>query len=401
MKKSYRKTLFREVRGSLSRFLAIFAIVALGVGFLAGLWATSPDMYSTADGYYDDTDMMDIRLVSTLGLTDDDLNAVKAVKGVERVMPAYSADVLMNDGEGDLAAKVHSMPFLSGSRGDDINELNLIEGRLPEHAGECVIKEQGFIDNAISVGDTLRVSEENENIDDTLGKKEFTVVGIVKTSYYASIEKEQSTVGNGTVELVVYIDDSDFTLSAYTDFYILASGAKELLAFTDEYEDKVKLVTDELDKIAPEREQARTQELIGEANEKLADAKKEYSDGRETADKELSDAKKKLDDGKKEIEKNEKKLDDAKKEIEENEQKIRDGKREIAGNEKKLRDGKKEWQDGVDELKTQRQKADAQFSVNEQKLKSSRQDLDNGWQKLQKYELTLKDAKEQLDAAHE
>ena len=112
MKRTYRKTVVRTIRQSLSRFLAIFAIVALGVGFLAGLLATTPDMRYSADRFFDETDLFDLRIVGTLSLTDEDVEAVRAIDGVEQVMPAYSSDAIVNTPSGDaLVARIQSVPL--------------------------------------------------------------------------------------------------------------------------------------------------------------------------------------------------------------------------------------------------------------------------------------------------
>ena len=140
LNRTYGKSIFRTIRSSLSRFLAILAIVALGVGFLAGLLSSPVDMRFSADHYYDETHMYDVRVVSTLGLTDDDLEAVKQVDGVNAVMPAYDTDlVLVGEGEENTSytTRMHSLPQDTSPDAEDyLNQLILVDGRMPEKAGE-------------------------------------------------------------------------------------------------------------------------------------------------------------------------------------------------------------------------------------------------------------------------
>ena len=141
--KTYGKSIFRTIKSSLSRFLAILAIVALGVGFLAGLLSSPGDMRVSADHYYDESRMYDARVLSTLGLTEDDLEAVKAVDGVEAVMPVYDTDlVLVSEGEdaSSYTTRMHSLPQDTSAESENyLNQLTLVEGRMPEKSGEIVV----------------------------------------------------------------------------------------------------------------------------------------------------------------------------------------------------------------------------------------------------------------------
>lgn len=194
LKRTYRKVILREVRFSLSRFLAIFAIVALGVGFLAGLLAATPDMRLSVDDYYDRMNIMDVRVLSTLGLSEEDIAAIRQADGVEQVEPGYTADVLTNamDAE-DVVTRVHSLP----AGGSALNQIKLVAGRLPEKPGECVVLKTKTL-TGVEEGDVIPLSAENDDLTDVLAVEGFTVVGLVETPYYMSIEKETSTVGAGT-----------------------------------------------------------------------------------------------------------------------------------------------------------------------------------------------------------
>ena len=250
VKKSYRKLIIREVTHSLSRFLAIFGIVALGVGFLAGLLATTPDMRVSVDRYYDETRMFDIRVVSTLGLTEADAAAIRNTGGVKGVMPSRTADALVRIPQGDdLVARIQSLPLalLQEDSPGYQNRVSLLEGRMPAGPGECVLDVSKIADQGVEVGDVLTLSPDNADLSDTLALSAFTVVGKVESATYFSIEREPSTVGNGTVSLIFYTGDDAFSLDVYTDLYILVDGADAQTAFTDGYEDAVRPVMDTLE----------------------------------------------------------------------------------------------------------------------------------------------------------
>ncbi|WP_367925237.1 ABC transporter permease [uncultured Ruthenibacterium sp.] len=220
MRRTYRKVVLRTVRQTMSRFLAIFAIVALGVGFLAGLLATTPDMRYSGDKYFDETKLYDIRVMSDLGLSEDDIEAIRDVDGVEEVMPAWSTDVMVDTPNGDsLVTRIHSLPLDQIEEKEPENYLNrveVVEGRLPVKEDECVVEQGTLTSESFSVGDVLTVSEENEDVDDTLARREFKVVGVVRSSYYFSLEREPASVGNGTLGLVMYVGSENFVQDVYT-----------------------------------------------------------------------------------------------------------------------------------------------------------------------------------------
>ena len=205
--KTYGKSIFRTIKSSLSRFLAILAIVALGVGFLAGLLSSPGDMRVSADHYYDESRMYDARVLSTLGLTEDDLEAVKAVDGVEAVMPVYDTDlVLVSEGEdaSSYTTRMHSLPQDTSAESENyLNQLTLVEGRMPEKSGEIVVVlTKSFTGGESWIGQTLRQDPDGEAVDGL--PEEFTVVGTVKSAMYLSMENESTTAGSGSLGLLAY-----------------------------------------------------------------------------------------------------------------------------------------------------------------------------------------------------
>ena len=367
--------MLRTVRSSLSRFLAIFAIVALGVGFLSGLLASPVDMRLSADRYCRDAQLYDIKIQATQGLTDDDLAAVKAIEGVDQVMPAWDMDLVLDrpaTGES-LTSRLMSLPAENADA--QMNQLTLVEGRMPAAPGEAVVTASlEFGTTLPAVGETLEVDpvENDEDVTDAL-PADLTVVGTVRSAAYFSLETEYTNVGTGTVDVFLYTPADTFDMESYTTFYIAVEGARALNSFSDEYEDTVAAVYDRLDDIKAQRAQARYDEIIDEAEQALADAKQEYEDAKAEAEQELADAEQELADGWAELADAEQELADAKVEIDNGQavldtnknefylllpgyrQEIADGKEKILDTQAQLDEGQAQLDEArapLDQLKT-------------------------------------------------
>ena len=323
--------MLRTVRSSLSRFLAIFAIVALGVGFLSGLLASPVDMRLSADRYCRDAQLYDIKIQATQGLTDDDLAAVTAIEGVGQVMPAWDMDLVLDrpaTGES-LTSRLMSLPAENAAA--QMNQLTLVEGRLPSAPGEAVITASlEFGTTLPAVGETLTVDpvENDEDVTDALPDT-LTVVGTVRSAAYFSLETEYTNVGTGTVDVFLYTPAETFDMDSYTTFYIAVEGARALNSFSGEYEDTVAAVYDRLDDIKAQRAQARYDEIIDEAEQALADARQEYEDAKAEAEQELADAAQELADGWAELADAEQELADAKFDIDVGQLELDDAKDEF------------------------------------------------------------------------
>ena len=415
MTRSYRKNIRRTFKHTKSRFIAIFSIVALGVGFLAGLNATPDDMKESMEAYMDDANFYDIRVVSTLGLTDDDVSALSAIDGVKDVQPAYSADLLVQTGDDTVVARAHSLPLTTGKEDtgkntDTINKLFLVDGHMPEKSGECVV-EAGANDmaSAYPIGSKLVISPENEDLDSKLSTTEYEVVGIVHSANYFSFEREPASVGNGRVNLLMYLLPEDYAFAAYTEIYLTVDGALAANSLGDDYEPLVDTVKTKIEAIQDLRCQTRYDEIHDEAQQKIDDAWDSYNDAKEEADQKLSDAKAELTDGEKE-------LADGQTEYEQGEADYADALSQITENEQKLADGEIQLGDARRKL----QEADARISSsetlleqNEAKLNAAKTELANGQaqydsgmtayqsgvKQLEAGQAQLDTAKEQLNAA--
>lgn len=422
MTRSYRKNIRRTFKHTKSRFIAIFSIIALGVGFLAGLNATPVDMKESMEAYMDDANFYDIRIVSTLGLTDDDISALAAIDGVKDVQPAYNADLLVQTGDDTVVARAHSLPITTGKEEtekstsslstdgntatnaqDTINKLFLVDGHMPEKSGECVV-EAGANDmaSAYPIGSKLVISPKNEDLDSKLSTTEYEVVGIVHSANYFSFEREPASVGNGRVNLLMYLLPEDYAFTAYTEIYLTVDGALAANSLGDDYDPLVDTVKNKIEAIQELRCQTRYDEIYDEAQQKIDDAWDSYYEAKEEADQKLSDAKAELTDGEKE-------LADGQTEYEQGEADYADALSQIAENEQKLADGEIQLGDARRKL----QEADARISnnetlleQNEAKLNAAKTELDkgqaqydNGMNAYQSGKKQLDDGQVQLDAA--
>lgn len=290
-KKALRKDFRMEIKKSPGRFMSIFFIVAIGVAFFSGIRSAEPDMKVTGDAYYDAQNLMDIKVISTLGLTGDDVSALKKIDGVEVVNPGHMTDVLCDN--EDSKNVLHLESLLS-----DLNQVTVTEGRLPKKSDECLIDADYLAKSESQVGDKIRFSSGTKDaITDTLATDTYTIVGAGTSPTYLSIYRGSTTIGDGNVDGFAYLAESGFSQDFYTEICLTVDGAKELMAYSSKYDDRVSEVLDHIKKIKSERQDARYKEIVDEANEKLNDAKKELSDAKAEAETKLNDAQAKINDG--------------------------------------------------------------------------------------------------------
>lgn len=276
MRNALLKDTFREIKKSRGRFISIFAIVTLGVAFFAGIKAAAPDMRITADTYYDDYNFMDFRLLSTVGFNEDDIEEIKKNENIEGVFPNNSMDVLTTINSNELVLKIHALPTsnLSDNNNDYINRPKIIEGRLPENQGECVI-EKGIDESSnITIGSKLKVSSgTNDDISKSLKIDEFTVVGTVETPNYMTFEKGTSNIGNGKVSTFIMISEDDIKMDYYSEVLVTVKGAKELNSFDKKYEEFILKTKDSLENIGEVRNEIKYEEIINQASKILPQEK--------------------------------------------------------------------------------------------------------------------------------
>lgn len=361
MRTALLKDITRDIRKSLGRFLSITLIIALGVAFFTGLTIAPDDMLMTADKYYDDYNLMDIRVVSTMGLTEDDLKEIKEIEGVEDAEGGYSLDVLARYDDSEVVLKVHNLP-----KSDGINRVRLIEGRLPEKPNECVIENGMKVGFTVPIGSTLKLySGTDEDLSEKLENTEYTVVGMVQTPYYVSFEKGTSNIGDGQIRAYIMVPEGNFKLDVYTDIYVTVEGAKEIYSYGDSYFPVIDKVTARLEDLAKEREEIRYREIVDEATEELNKAKEQYYEEKAKAEKELADALKKIEDGKEEISKGEKELAKREREFQKT---IKEGKEKIAKAEEELISGEKQYEEALKAFEENKSQAIEKFKQAEEEI---------------------------------
>ena len=385
MKNAMQKDFWREIGHTRSRFFSIMILVALSVAFLSGLKSTAPDMKHTGDDYLDSLHLADIQVLSTLGLTDEDIAALRAQDKIEDTEGEYVIDAFASSDSLDAVVKVLSLT----DRG--ISDVLLREGRMPERADECVVEENMLSLMSISVGDTITLTP-GDDLSDALAQDTYTVVGTVRSPVYLAVERGTSTLGSGTVKAYLYLPREAFTLDYYTAAYVRVSDAAEMTAFYDEYDDYIDDVIDSLEDFSEQRAILRHDELVDEATEKLDDAQKELDDAKADADKELGDARKELadarrklddgwkeyDDGKQELADSRVKLDDAKAELEDGEQEYADGVKKYDQAVRDYEKGQKDYADGVKDY----EKGAQQLADGADELEAGKEKLDEGQKQL-------------------
>ncbi len=387
-----------EIRRSLPRYLSIFFIVALGVAFFAGVRASEPDMRLSADAYYDDTNFMDIRVLSTLGLSEDDLAAIRDVEGVTAAYGLYSVDAFLETDEESLVSTVQS---LTG----DISQYYISEGRLPQTDSECLLDEAFLMYGDYEIGDTISLrSGTDDPLSDTLVREEYTIVGFGLSPMYLSWERGSASIGNGDVIGFVALIPEAFTTDTYTQIYVTTDQADSLMAMTDEYDSVVDDVQDAIEDISEERCEIRYHELTDEPYAELEQSRQDVADGwqeLEDARQELADAEAELLDGEDQIAEGESQLIDAEAQIRTNEQLLIDSQAEVDAGWEEYNAGKAEYDANAQQIAdAEKQLTDGKISyqLGVQQLEDARQQLETAKQQITDNEANYQSAVSRVDS---
>ena len=358
-KKALHKDFWQEIRKSRARFISIFCIVALGVAFFSGIQAASPDMRLSGDAYYNEASLMDLKVMGTLGLTEDDVKAIQSIDGVESAEGAYSTDVICGENEKQKVLHIESM-------NQKVNQLTVTEGRLPEKSGECFLDSTFAANQGYEIGSTINMRQDGDS--KLLLTENYTVVGLGKSPLYISFNRGNTTVGSGEVNGFAYVLPENFDQEIFTQIYIRAYGTDQVISYTDAYDNLIEKLQSKVEAIQEERCQIRNAEIGSEAPDYSSYAAQHLADGTsEPADK-LADAKKKLADG-------EKNLADGRKQYEDGKKQLEDAKKEITDGRKQIADAKAQLADGREQLAS----AKAKLSDGQSQLSMAQAKLDDGW----------------------
>lgn len=302
-------------------------------------------MLLTQENYFREQNLMDIRIVSTYGFDENDLSAIENANGVKAVYPTYSKDVFVrNDKNASVIAKLMAVPD-SG-----MNEVVLLEGRLPENQGECLVEKHSQLKVVHEIGDTVSVytTDPDDPIEDSLARTEWEVVGIVMSPQYIAYDRGTSTIGDGSSDTYIMVPSENFVLEVYTDVYVTLSSTAGISPFEEEYSSAVEIASEDFEKIAEERAPERLSEIKNEAYEEIDDAKAEIAD----AETELADA----------------------------ETELADAYVELTDGEKELADGWREYYEGLAEYNDGLKEFDEEIAKAEKELKDAEADLSEGWE---------------------
>ena len=358
-------SVLREIRRTLGRYLAIFAIIALGVGFFAGLRISTDAMLQTADAYFREKELYDFRLISTLGLTREDVEAFSALAGVEKAVGSVNADFLCRSSEGDIVLRAHLLT-------EELNRLDLVAGRMPLAGDECVLDAKFFGEETL--GAALTLSEENAEEDrSAFAYAAYTVVGLVNAPYYANFERGTTALGQGKLSGFLYLPAEGFDTELYTEIFLTLTEGGAL--YSDAYEAAVDEMEPGVSALLEQRAQLRYDDLEADALSRIEDAQGELDEGWDTYRRERADAENELADAQEE-------LNSARTELDEGWDRLSSGKAELA--EKKA--------ETQTELASARRELDAGWAA----LEEGRSELDARREEAAR---SLADAQAELDAA--
>lgn len=373
MASAFGKDLRRSITHSWGRFLAIAIIAALGAGFYAGLRMTGPDMRLAGDEYYDGTSLADVRVVSTIGFDEAQIDALRDVEGVSAVMPAREADAISEldgvqytlcfqslDVDAAQASTCDDGFTVQSSDGSYLNRPVLKSGTWPTKSDECLLSSDTVWQTDVHIGDKVCLIEGTQDLDDSFAEREFTVVGFVNSSYYTCSTNVGSTsLGSGRLTSFVFVPDSAFADDyPITEAFIAVDGARDLPWASDAYQAKVDEVANRIDAIADDLKASRIEGLQADAQATLDEKRAEYEQKKADALAQLDDGQATLDDSKAQ-------LDSAAAELE-------SAKTTIAQSESQLASGRAQYESGVAELADQRSQAQAA-------LAQAQASIDEGW----------------------
>lgn len=372
MKSMMKRNTFREIKKSFGRYFAILAIVALGVAFFSGLKITQSVMVHSADVYLKDLQFYDYRLVSTLGFTEENVEALAEKEDVRAAEGAISAEILYKDaGENERVIKMHSIT-------EKVNKLKLVAGEMPQSADECVVDSALFSEDAI--GSKLVLSENNTTDDlDKFAYKEYTITGLVQSPCYIQFERGNTSIGNGRISGFAYILKDGFAVDYDTEIYIKFDEDYDI--YSDEYDSYMDAKEADWEAYTKEQADIRYEKIVKDAQDELDEKKEELEEKRAEAEAELESAKQQLTDG---------------------ETEISDGKNQIASAKTELSAKASELQSGKDALSSKAaelESASQQISGQESALAAKKAEYEQGLNAYLAAKQQVTDQRNSLEAA--
>lgn len=386
-KSAVRKNTLREIMRTKSRFIAILAIIGISVGFFSGLKSSAPSMITTALQYFEDTRLMDIRLVSTIGFDDTDIRELSERDDVDAVMPGYMADVIITQDNVDKAVRIYSVPQKTETNREVINQVILKDGRMPKGEGECAIESYFLGMSGYQLGDTIELNASVNGKDTTSMVKhlKYKIVGVVDSPMYLTYLRGNTTIGDGTVTFYMFLPPEEFAYERFTVAYLQTKASEgHFTDLTDEYKDTIKEEKEQLEAFSGQCIQRFNETTLADAQKELSDAQKEYQEKKDEALKKLEDGARELTDGEREFYE---KTGDGRKELE-------DGQKELEEAKEKLKAGQEEYKTGIEQAKQKLTDAQAQYDQGLAQYTAAKSEYDAQAQNF--YSVTKPQAESQL-----
>ena len=416
MKSALLKDSIKEIKNTYKRFLSILVMAFLGVGFFAGMRAASPDMVDTIDQYYKESQVYDIKILSTLGLTNDDIDALSEIDEIENTVGTYETEGKIEIDNKEIITKIMSV--------EKLNKPILLQGDFPETQNECVVEDSFLTANHKSIGDTIEVEVEKTKNDEGeeveyLNKNILKIVGTVKSPLYISRDRGTSSLGSGKIDYYIYVPKENIKANEiYTNIYIKLKNSENYTTSSEKYEEYIAEVKEKIEAIKEEREKARHDKLVDIATEKVKEAEEKLNENKQNAQQQIEEAKQEIENGKNKIEKAEVKLNSSKKEADTKFKsaynQIQMAKESIFQNETQLNQKEQEAGQQIAELEIKKQELQTQFDTIENNLtqletqynqikdnpnisEEQKQMLENKIQMLKQSEQTIKAGIEQIN----
>jgi len=388
-KKALRKNIIREISRTKSRFISIFAIIGISVGFFTGVKSACPSMLETAQRYFDDNNLMDFSIISTIGLDDNDIDAIKKLDFVEAVMPSYMADIIVSEGDVDNVARVIAL----SDKNSNINTPMLKEGTLPQNDGECLIESYYAKLSGTKIGDTVKFTSQDNSM---LKNNEYKIVGIADSPLYVTYTRGNTNIGNGSISFYIIVRPEEFIPERYTKIFIKTKASQsDSSAFSDEYKNMIQDESDILESLSFDCIDRFNSETLYDAKKKLSDAKKEFNEKKSEVMQKISDGEKEISKGEKELNEKlaegQKQLDDGQKEIDKLKQDLINARNEynqkLSNAEKNLNYAKTRFENKSAEYN----KLKSEYDINIKNIQKSLDDSQKNFQ--QKYDIFYKQTK--------
>ena len=416
MKSALLKDSIKEIKNTYKRFLSILVMAFLGVGFFAGMRAASPDMVDTIDQYYKESQVYDIKILSTLGLTNDDIDALSEIDEIENTVGTYETEGKIEIDNKDIITKIMSV--------EKLNKPILLQGNFPKTQNECVVEDSFLTANHKSIGDTIEVEVEKTKNDEGeeveyLNKNILKIVGTVKSPLYISRDRGTSSLGSGKIDYYIYVHKENIKANEiYTNIYIKLKNRENYTTSSEKYEEYIAEVKEKIEAIKEEREKARHDKLVDIATRKVKEAEEKLNENKQNAQQQIEEAKQEIENGKNKIEKAEVKLNSSKKEADTKFKsaynQIQMAKESIFQNETQLNQKEQEAGQQITELEIKKQELQTQFDTIENNLtqletqynqikdnpnisEEQKQMLENKMQMLKQSKQTIKAGIEQIN----